>query len=46
LIYKAAFIASSYVFFGATPTCLEINSPSLNNKTVGIFLTPYLAANS
>ena len=46
LSYKAALIASSYVFFGATPTCLETSSPSLNKRTVGIFLTPYFAANS
>ena len=46
LSYKAALIASSYVFFGATPTCLDTSSPSLNKRTVGMFLTPYLAANS
>ena len=38
--------AVAYVSFGATPTCLSTNSPLLKTSTVGIFLTPYFAANS
>ena len=44
--YKSAFNFSVYTVLGATPTCLSATSPPLKINTVGMFLTPYLAANS
>lgn len=44
--YRTASILPVYTFLGATPTCLSTTSPFLKTKTVGMFLTPYFAANS